>query len=139
MFATKEIIKDEIVGKWEGEVFVSDRATKLPCNASVCPRDYAIQISPSEYIYTNEIIRYMNHSCEPNIGYLDTVTMVALRDIKPGEELVVDYEMSEDSDFTLECKCGSTNCRKKIGAYKNLPLEIRQKYGKYISPWLRNR
>jgi uncharacterized protein len=38
--------------------------------------------------------RYVNHSCRPNCeadGYKDRVFIMALRTIKPGEELVYDY------------------------------------------------
>jgi hypothetical protein len=59
-----------------------------------------------------------------------------MRDIKKGEWCTWDYEMSEDSDWKMECKCGTKKCRKIIGAFKNMPPEIRKKYGCYISDWL---
>ena len=35
--------------------------------------------------------RYINHHPEPNVAYYDDLTVVALRDIEPGEELVHHY------------------------------------------------
>ena len=62
-----------------------------------------------------------------------------MRDIKKGEELTFDYEMCEDSDWTLHCKCGNKNCRKIIGAFRNMPEETRKKYNGYISDWLKEK
>ena len=56
---------------------------------------------------------YANHSCNANTttkGFSD----VATRDILSGEEITVDYSISIPHGVTLECDCGSTNCKKKI-------------------------
>lgn len=64
--------------------------------------------------------RFINHRCLPNC---ETVTegnqifIDAIRDIKPGEELGYDYQLTWDSDDDPEelalyaCRCGSKNCR----------------------------
>jgi len=36
-----------------------------------------------------------NHSCEPNIGWLDSLTLISIRAVKPGEQLAVDYAFNE--------------------------------------------
>jgi SET domain-containing protein len=65
---------------------------------------------------------YINHSCAPN-GFMRTlhghILFFALRDIKPGEEITIDYEMTLHSD-RKRCHCGADNCRGTI----NKPLEI---------------
>ena len=55
---------------------------------------------------------FINHSCEPN-AYMRTVpgnkvAFFALRDIRPGEEITMDYR---DPDHPEVCKCGAENCR----------------------------
>jgi SET domain-containing protein len=59
---------------------------------------------------------YINHSCEPN-AYMRTVyghiLFFALRDIKPGEEITIDYEMTLHSD-RKRCYCGAGSCRGTI-------------------------
>ncbi len=35
--------------------------------------------------------RYINHSKTPNVAYYDDLTVVALKPIKPGDELAHDY------------------------------------------------
>ena len=63
----------------------------------------------------------INHSCEPNLisrvmkGH---VLYMSLRDIKPGEELTVDYRLDWNPP-TTPCQCGTAKCRGT--------LEIRKK------------
>lgn len=59
---------------------------------------------------------YVNHSCGPN-AYMKTlyghVLFFALRDIRPGEEITVDYEQTLHPD-SKRCRCGAENCRGTI-------------------------
>jgi len=59
---------------------------------------------------------YINHSCRPN-AYMKTlyghVLFFALRDIRPGEEITVDYEDTLHPD-TKRCRCRAPNCRGTI-------------------------
>ena len=59
---------------------------------------------------------YINHSCTPNT-YMKTiyghVLFFALRDIKPGEEITIDYEQTLHPD-SKRCRCGAENCRGTI-------------------------
>lgn len=60
---------------------------------------------------------FINHSCNPNIGMDDCLTVVAIRDIEKGEELVCDYafwEADENWKMKYKCNCGCANCRKEI-------------------------
>ena len=58
---------------------------------------------------------YMNHSCTYNVGFDKKGNFITVRKIKEGEELVIDYGLAiSNSDFKLDCKCKSKNCRKKI-------------------------
>ncbi|MCG8393233.1 MAG: SET domain-containing protein [Pseudomonadales bacterium] len=36
-------------------------------------------------------LRFINHGKKPNVAYYDDLTVVALKSIKPGEELLHDY------------------------------------------------
>jgi uncharacterized protein len=59
---------------------------------------------------------YINHSCEPN-AYMKIlyghVQFYALRDIRPGEEITVDYISTLHPD-TKRCSCGAKTCRGTI-------------------------
>ena len=59
---------------------------------------------------------YINHSCLPNafmqILY-DHILFIALRDIRVGEEITIDYESTLHPD-DKRCICGAPNCRGTI-------------------------
>ena len=65
---------------------------------------------------------YINHSCRPN-AFMQTVRghllVLALRDIRPGEEITVDYVDSMHSD-RKRCTCGVPGCRGTINKPKRL-------------------
>ena len=55
---------------------------------------------------------YINHSCEPNAFMRvvpgDRVAFFALRDIRPGEEITINYR---DPNHPEVCCCGADKCR----------------------------
>jgi SET domain len=56
---------------------------------------------------------FLNHSCEPNSAFATERSLVALRPIGIGEEVTMDYSTTEaDTDWTMNCRCGSSRCRK---------------------------
>jgi SET domain-containing protein len=63
---------------------------------------------------------YVNHSCEPNLvsrivrGH---ILYIALRNIKRGEELTIDYRFDKDVEKVV-CRCRSPNCRGTINLLK---------------------
>ncbi len=98
--------------------------------------DFFIVPSSKEEITERGIF---NHSCEPNVGFNSSVTMVAIRDIKQGEELVMNYAFMETDFDSFECKCGSSECRKIINSNSWKDSGFQSKYLKYYSPYLRNK
>ncbi|MFA6023603.1 MAG: SET domain-containing protein-lysine N-methyltransferase [Candidatus Gracilibacteria bacterium] len=75
-------------------------------------------------------LRFLNHSCEPNVKrQADGVTFVAMRSIPPGEQLTCDYSTLEvNPDWKMKCQCGP-KCRGTIGGIQSLPAELLQQYG----------
>ncbi|MBC8164730.1 MAG: SET domain-containing protein-lysine N-methyltransferase [Bryobacteraceae bacterium] len=59
---------------------------------------------------------YINHCCEPNVYawiFKGHILYMSLRDIKKGEELLIDYHFDKDVE-KIPCHCGSKNCRGTI-------------------------
>ena len=58
--------------------------------------------------------RLINHSCDPNCevkGKGLKLWILAIKNIKKGEELSYDYGFSYDKDYKqFPCKCGRNNC-----------------------------
>jgi hypothetical protein len=76
---------------------------------------HAYQCSATHYVAEAGIDKHMNHSCDPNTWWLDNDTMIARRDILPGEEITYDYATTEIAlDFEMTCLCGTTLCRSVI-------------------------
>lgn len=60
-----------------------------------------------------QVLDWVNHSCDPNIEIvpLDAgVGLRAIRDIKRGEELVCDYSRTEKGGSSVPCSCQSQVC-----------------------------
>lgn len=60
-------------------------------------------------------LRFLNHACAPNASFVDR-WLVALRGIAVGEEITIDYLVTEsDVSHGFMCKCSLLNCRGWIG------------------------
>lgn len=136
-FAKEDIYEGEILAAFDGSIYEAEKSSDIPNELPLKVRDHVIQFEEHKWRDSNGIARCLSHSCEPNCGIQALFNIVAMRNIKKDEELCWDYEMSENSDWQMECLCGSKNCRKVIGSYKYMPQNIREKYGDYISGWLK--
>lgn len=132
LFALRDIEPDEVVAEITGDEYEAERISDLSQDIA----DHALQIGPHQWIHADAPGRYLNHSCNPNCGIRGITTIVAMTRIRVGEECRFDYEMSECSDWRMECQCGSPDCRGTIGSYDNMPHAVREKYRGYISQWL---
>lgn len=58
---------------------------------------------------------FINHSCNPSLHYDTQDCILAARDIKPGEELTLDYgNFIVNVDQTFQCDCNQPGCRNRI-------------------------
>lgn len=132
LFVTRDIAAGEEIFRFRGRPM--DFADSLAKGERECD---ALQIGPDRYLDLEPPGVLINHSCDPNTGTRDDVRLVALRDLKAGEEIRFDYSTSMDEDhWELECRCGSPFCRGVVRDFKYLPKErklalIRQD----IVPW----
>jgi SET domain-containing protein len=83
--------------------------------------------------------RHVNHSCDPNAWELyegDSSYIVARRDIAPGEEITVDYNINIADGTAWSCNCGAVRCRGKVaGDFFRLPKEWQQEYRPLLAEW----
>jgi SET domain-containing protein len=82
---------------------------------------YAYNTAPEEITGTFEPeavrhpVNFINHSCEPNLGYDGVDAIVALRDMAVGEEIRMDYgTYSFSFDHQFSCSCGAWACRSQV-------------------------
>lgn len=124
VFALVPIRKDELVVEYVGEVITWDEALRRhPHDPSQPDHTFYFHLSDELVIDGNvdgNASKWINHSCDPNVEADDEsgqVYLMALRDIRPGEELFFDYGLVIDERYTpalkkrFECRCGARNCR----------------------------
>lgn len=76
---------------------------------------YGYQTREDQIVNEQGDEKYMNHSCDPNTWWGDDDTMIARRDIQPGEEITYDYATTEvDIPFEMDCLCETSICRGKV-------------------------
>ena len=136
--ALEDIAKDEIVAIKSGRIVNAEQLVKISAEVG----DFALQISDDLYLSPtspeeiDDMSVFINHSCDPNVGFLGQIAYVAMRAIKAGEELCHDYSMERSDDYFLDCHCGSPMCRHQVtGNDWKLP-ELQESYGKYFSVYL---
>jgi hypothetical protein len=82
----------------------------------------SLQIGEGRHLEDIGSIRYVNHSCSPNL-YFDAENLVieALRDVEAAEEFTLFYPSSEwEMSRPFECCCGSHACLGLISGAKNM-------------------
>ena len=83
-------------------------------------------------------LRFLNHSCNPNTGRLGPYVFVAMKKIQSGEQIAADYSMLEvNSKWSMQCDCGSADCRHRISSVESLPLEVAERYWPYLPTFIR--
>lgn len=112
LFAGTAIPARAKIGEFEGEVIPIAEARRRAAGKRIVAiielRKWAIDASR-----TRRGFRYINHSCEPNTFTRLTqerAEFYALRRIRAGEELTVDYGESHH-EGKLRCRCGAKRCR----------------------------
>jgi SET domain-containing protein len=98
----------ERIGRAEAERRIAGRR-----RIRICDVDERTAIDAN---VSGDATAYINHSCKPNLFtrvVCGHVLFFALRDIEPGEELTIDYEISPHPDST-RCRCGAAGCRGTI-------------------------
>jgi hypothetical protein len=92
-----------------GELLGTLRGIRLPARTR-----YSIERDGDHY-ETGAPERYVNHACTPNAGWSGR-ELRALRSLQAGEEVTFDYTETESAFASpFLCRCGSENCRVKIG------------------------
>ncbi len=109
--------------------------------------DEDLYLLPATYIdqKVNDECSYFNHSCEPNVGFSDSGTgdhIVAIRDIKAGEELCYHYGLLETESsliYGMECCCGTASCVKAITFDYYRDQTFVEKYYEFMSPYTKKK
>jgi uncharacterized protein len=132
LFAKVNFKKGNLIFTWEGVL----KKGRYPCYVG----SRWLQIEKCQWIapLRNNPDWYINHSYNPNSGIKNSVKIVAMKNIRRGEEVTFDYSTSESENrWYLICHCENKNCRRIIRSYKFLSTELKLKYRDFISEYLK--
>lgn len=130
---TEEIIqKDQTVLQFFGKLVAE-------------PTRYSLQVGIDRHLEPGEtgshegqyIWRFLNHHCDPNcrINFED-MTLVALHEIYPGEQLTLNYNATEgELAEPFDCLCGSEKCLGKVTGYFGLTPGQKEQIKNLAAPY----
>ncbi|HEU5000094.1 MAG TPA: SET domain-containing protein-lysine N-methyltransferase [Lapillicoccus sp.] len=138
LFATADLPARTIVSRLGGRLVSTAELARVMAGADpyvdtiVVGADRHLLVSPGE-------TRFGNHSCDPNLGWVDEYTLATMVDVPAGQELVSDYAMSTaDPDYVLRCHCPSYRCRQMVeGSDWRIP-QLQARYQGWWVPYVQS-
>ena len=115
LFATRLIKKRSRIAEYKGPLLRTKEAEKAERRGN----KYLYEINSRWTIDgtpRGNLARYANHSCNPNSDTYNVghrVFIRALRNIKPGEEIVYDYGIDYLKNVIGRSKCRCSRCRRR--------------------------
>jgi len=116
---------------FEGERVSKDEIDRRIDETGEENEDDPLQIGDNEFLDLSNNAIFINHSCDPNAAFKGEVDLIAIRDIKKGEEITFDYSSTVGKDINWwmdNCNCGAANCRGRIGNVLTIPHDQLMKY-----------
>jgi hypothetical protein len=115
LFATADLPEGTVVSRLGGRLVSTAELTRLMTSAD----GYIDSIVVDEHCHlllaAGSDNRFGNHSCDPNLGWVDEYTLAAMVDVPTGGELLSDYAMSTANPvYVLRCHCESYRCRQMV-------------------------
>jgi len=115
LFATRPIKKNSRIAEYKGPLLGKKAAEKAERSTNL----YLYEINSRWTIDgtpRSNVARYANHSCNPNSETYNVKLRVfirAMRNIKPGEEIVYDYGIDYLKNVIGRSNCKCSRCRKR--------------------------
>lgn len=90
LIAVARIAAGELVAIKGGHIVTTDTLRSLPehlqnSDVQIADGFHLVALEEAEY---EPVMLFINHSCDPNVGFAGNIVLVAMRDIGPDEELV---------------------------------------------------
>ncbi|MEL6892070.1 MAG: SET domain-containing methyltransferase [Actinomycetota bacterium] len=106
-------------------------------------RSWSVQVSDDIYLVPSggaNPASMINHSCDPTCRMAGEITLVAARDLEPGDALTYDYATTDASPYDeFECECGTAICRGKVTGQDWMLPQLQQRYAGWFSPYLQRK
>jgi uncharacterized protein len=138
LFAKESIAKGEIVSVRGGHIITRHMEAEMekPVGYWGYPINDEFVLAPFTVEEVENVMMFLNHSCEPNVGILGQIIFVAMRDIHADEELCIDYAMFGADKEPMHCNCQSSGCRGLITDLDWQLDALQKKYSGYFSSYV---
>lgn len=144
LFARAALPAATVVSRLGGRLVSAGELGELLALAATGDRPYVDTITVTDDLHlvlpTGTPNGRGNHSCDPNLWWIDAYTLAARRDIAAGEELTNDYATSMAlAEFRMECSCASPLCRGVVSGRDWMRPDLRLRYADHWVPVLLTR
>jgi hypothetical protein len=132
LFATQTLHKGDVLIVFGGRAVTRET---LDAQSDSLGR-HALQVGKGLFLQgsADEEGEWVNHSCDPNLGFEGQITLVAMRDIQEGEEVCFDYAMTDMNDADeFDCACGGEHCRGRVTGNDWRLTELQERYKGYFA------
>ena len=138
LFAAEAFAAGEVVAVKGGHIVDTPTMLSLPAQLQnseiqIAEHLHLVALSDDEY---EPVMLYLNHSCEPNVGFSGNVVLCAMTQIVAGAEITTDYCLFDVVGQTLNCTCGTNNCRGIITGDDWTRPELQARYDGWFSTYL---
>lgn len=141
LFAVTAIAQGEIVCVKGGHLL--DRTAMALYGGAIGDAELQVTdelyLAPSHADEFEQVMMFLNHACEPNVGIQGQIVFVAMRNVAAGEELTLDYATIDHDTPSFRCRCGSDRCRGVVTGQDWQRPDLQSKYGQYFSWYLLQR
>ncbi|HEX4006981.1 MAG TPA: SET domain-containing protein-lysine N-methyltransferase [Acidobacteriaceae bacterium] len=123
-YTTSRIRKGTLIVEYTGPRITKDEADEKYANS---PTTYLFGVGDGATVIDGHgAAMFINHSCDPNCETEEIkgrVWIMAIRNIRAGEELTYDYYLYDGDEDEALCNCGAVMCRRTMYA----PEEIKKR------------
>jgi len=135
LFTTEFIPEGTVLWKLKDPTYTLKEIQTWPEEKLKAFKRYGFQCGVDRYSLPYSISREANHSCNPNMWWTDSDTLISRWDIHPREELTYDYASCDiNLPIDMDCYCGAQNCRRKITHLDYLDPNWQKQYGLNLPP-----
>jgi len=146
IFALRDIKKGEHILNITGNIIETENPSDYPEEITEHWGPLGKKGNKYRFIKPKSPWMYMNHSCNSNAGIINDRKLIAVRNIKKGEEITIDYSTVDIESLTqgkkqllMKCRCGSKNCRKIITTFDRLNKKDQNRLKKFLNPYLKKK
>jgi len=138
LVAVNAIEAGEVIAVKGGHIVTTEALRRLPerlqnSEIQIAAGLHLAALRDDEY---EAVMLFLNHSCEPNVGFGGNIVLVAMRDIEAGEELTTDYALFDDYEGSMDCNCGQPACRRRVDGRDWQRPDLQERYHGYFSWYL---